>query len=65
MGGKNNKNPFMAIINDPRFVEEQLFDAQQSLFNARSVREIKFLTMKINYLKKRYQTLNGNSKKRK
>ena len=32
------------------FFEEQLFDAKQALFSATTVREIKFLQSKINYL---------------
>ncbi|MEK6909584.1 MAG: hypothetical protein AABW61_00735 [Candidatus Aenigmatarchaeota archaeon] len=33
------------------FLQEQLMDAQQSLFFARSVKEAKFLQSRINYLK--------------
>lgn len=33
------------------FFKEQLFDAQQSLFVARSVKEARFLTNRINFLK--------------
>lgn len=57
MNGKNNFNKIN--IDDVRFVEEQLFDAQQRLFMANSVREVKFLTMKINYLKQKLKESNG------
>lgn len=33
--------------------EEQLFQAKQALFKARSVREVRFLQNKINYLMKK------------
>lgn len=33
--------------------EEQLFQAKQALFRARSVREVRFLQNKINYLMKK------------
>jgi len=36
---------------DTAFFEEQLFDAQRSLFFARSVKEARFLTNRINFLK--------------
>ena len=36
-----------------QFFEEQLFEAKQALFAARSVREMKFIQEKIAYLKKR------------
>ncbi len=35
---------------ESQIFEEQLFQAKQALFRARSVREIKFLQSKINYL---------------
>ncbi len=43
------------------FFEEQLYDAQRSLFLARSVREAKFLNNRINFLK---QQIKVNGKKR-
>ncbi len=36
-----------------QFLQEQLADAQQSLFFAKSVREMQFLQSRINYLKQR------------
>jgi hypothetical protein len=41
------------IIDDPEFIEEELFRTQQALFTAKSVREVKFLQNKINYLKEK------------
>jgi hypothetical protein len=38
------------IIDDPEFIEEELFRTQQALFSAKSVKELKFLQNKINYL---------------
>lgn len=41
----NHKN-----LEQIRFFEEQLFDAKQALFFAKTVREVKFLQSKIKYL---------------
>lgn len=38
-------------------IEEQLYEAQNALFRAKTVREIKFLQNKINYLKTRAREL--------
>ncbi|MBI2546978.1 MAG: hypothetical protein HYW23_00850 [Candidatus Aenigmarchaeota archaeon] len=38
------------------FLKEQLMDAQQSLFFAKSVKEAKFLQSRINYLRERLKT---------
>ncbi len=38
---------------ETQMFEEQLFQAKQALFKARSVREVKFLQNKINYLMKK------------
>jgi hypothetical protein len=40
-----------------RFIEEQLFDAKQALFSETSVRRIRFLQSKINYLKQKAKEL--------
>jgi len=40
------------------FLEEQLYEAQRSLFLARSVREARFLSNRINFLKQQIK-LNG------
>jgi len=42
---------------EARFIEEQLFDAKQALFSETSVRRIKFLQSKINYLKQKVKEL--------
>jgi hypothetical protein len=44
MNGKNMQN---------NVFEEQLYEAQSALFAAQSIRQVKFLQMKINYLKQR------------
>lgn len=44
------------------FLQEQLMDAQQSLFFARSVKEARFLQSRIDYLKR---LLKGNANGRK
>jgi len=49
MNGKNFENI--------QFFEEQLFEARQALFEAKTVREIKFLQTKIKYLSQRVQEL--------
>jgi hypothetical protein len=41
------------------FFEEQLYDAQRSLFVARSVKEARFLTNRINFLRQQIKQLNG------
>lgn len=41
------------IIKDRGFIQEQLEQTTQDLFNARSVREIQFLQQKLTYLKQR------------
>ncbi len=41
------------IINDRSFIQEQLEQTTQDLFQARSVREIQFLQQKLTYLKQR------------
>ena len=56
MNGKNGK----ANI-DVGFFEDQLYEAQRSLFLARSVREAKFLSNRINFLR---QQLKMNGKRR-
>ncbi len=50
----NQKN-----LENIRFIEEQLFQAKQALFNAKTVREVKFLQQKIEYLRKRAKELRG------
>lgn len=40
-----------------RFIEEELFYAKRAMFSATTVREIKFLQSKINYLKQKAKEL--------
>jgi hypothetical protein len=40
-----------------RFFEEQLYDAKQALFAAKTVREIKFIQSKIKYLSQQVKIL--------
>lgn len=56
-GNRINGNHFIDEHN--QFLREQLMEAQQSLFFARSVKEAKFLQLRINFLKQR---LNGIKK---
>jgi hypothetical protein len=42
---------------DASFFEEQLCEARQALFEAKTVREIKFLQTKINYLSQKVNEL--------
>ena len=49
MNGKN--------FADASFFEEQLFEARQALFEAKTVREIKFLQTKIKYLSQKVSEL--------
>jgi hypothetical protein len=44
-------------IEQIRFIEEQLFETKQALFSETSVRRIKFLQSKIDYLKKMHREL--------
>jgi hypothetical protein len=41
-------------------LEEELFEAKQALFTARSVKELKFLQNKINYLSKKLREINSS-----
>ncbi|MBI2084273.1 MAG: hypothetical protein HYT70_01510 [Candidatus Aenigmarchaeota archaeon] len=47
------------------FLKDQLVDAQQSLFFARSVKEMQFLQNRINYLKQRLNEVKLGSNRRK
>lgn len=46
-----------------QFLQEQLMEAQQSLFYARSVRQAKFLQSKIEFLQKRLNEVKSNGRK--
>jgi hypothetical protein len=48
----NNRSGDRVNLEQIRFVEEQLFETKQALFNETSVKRIRFLQNKINYLKK-------------
>ncbi|MDI6798565.1 MAG: hypothetical protein QMD12_01010 [Candidatus Aenigmarchaeota archaeon] len=48
----NNKN-----FENIKFIEEQLYEAKNALFTARTVKEVKFLQSKINYLKNKAKEL--------
>jgi hypothetical protein len=39
------------------FIEQQLFETQQMLFSARSIREVQFLQSKLDYLKQRMKSI--------
>ncbi len=41
------------VIKSRDFIQDQLEETTQALFNARSVREIQFLQQKLTYLKKK------------
>ena len=58
MNGKNGR----ANI-DVGFFEDQLYEAQRSLFLARSVRQAKFLSDRINFLRQQLK-VNGNGGKK-
>jgi hypothetical protein len=45
-------------MDEVELLEEELFKAKQALFTARSVKELKFLQNKINYLTKRLKEIN-------
>ena len=46
------------------FLEDQLMQTQQNLFFARTVREVKFLQLKIFYLKKQMKETKKNKKEK-
>ena len=52
------------ITEHNQFLQEQLMDAQQSLFFARSVKEAKFLQNRIDYLKSTLEKINDRKTKR-
>ncbi len=58
MNGKNGR----ANV-DVGFFEDQLYEAQRSLFLARSVREARFLSDRITFLRQQLK-LNGNGGKK-
>ena len=45
------------------FFEEQLYEAQQNLFFARNVKQAKFLSQRINFLREQIKELNGKKKR--
>ena len=55
-----NGNRLIHVHN--QFLQEQLMEAQQSLFFARSVKEAKFLQSRINYLKLALKETNSRKK---
>jgi len=44
-------------IEQIRFIQEQLFETKQAMFAATTVRQIKFLQSKLNYLKQQAKKL--------
>jgi len=44
-------------VEQVRFIEEQLFETKQALFAATTVRQIKFLQSKLDYLKRQAKEL--------
>jgi len=53
----NHKQFSRVNLEEARFIEEQLFDTKQALFSETSVRRIRFLQSKINYLKEKAKQL--------
>lgn len=53
------------IFETKEFIEQQLFETQQMLFSARSVREALFLQNKLDYLKQRIREINATNRKSK
>jgi hypothetical protein len=53
----NNKQFNQDNFEQIRLIEEQLFEAKKALFNETSVKRIKFLQSKIDYLKKMQKEL--------
>ena len=51
----NGKNP----LADPQFVEQELFDTKRALFSATTVKEMKFLQSKLNFLTQKAKEING------
>ena len=45
-----------------RFYREQLFEAKNKLFEARSVRQVKFLQNRIDFLEKKIKEIEGDGK---
>lgn len=55
----NNGNRFRLVNEHNHFLQEQLMEAQQSLFFARSVKEARFLQTRIDFLKRQLKETNG------
>ncbi len=60
LGSEARLNGGMLIDRHNDFLQEQLLEAQQALFFAKSVKEAKFLQNRINYLKGLVKGLNKN-----
>jgi len=54
------KDKITEIIDDPEFIENQLFETKQALFIETNLKRIKFLQNKINFLKEKVK--NNNKK---
>jgi hypothetical protein len=55
----NHRNFTRTNLDQIRFIEEQLFETKQALFAATTVRQIKFLQSKINYLRQQAKKFEG------
>jgi len=53
----NHRNFSRVNIEEVRFIQEQLFETKQALFAATTVRQIKFLQSKLNYLRQQAKKL--------
>lgn len=51
-------NKVVEIIDDPEFIEDQLFETKHALFAETNVKRIKFLQNKINYLREKAKNNN-------
>ncbi len=64
MTSLNRLNGSRVVDVHNQFLQEQLMEAQQSLFYARSVRQAKFLQSKIEFLQKRLKDAKSNGRKK-
>jgi len=53
----NGRSFNRANVEQVRFIEEQLFETKQAMFAATTVRQIKFLQSKLDYLKQQAKKL--------
>jgi hypothetical protein len=58
----HNKTNNHTNLEEMNFFEDELYEAQRNLFSARSVKQIRFLQNRIDFLRQRVREVNGRRK---